>query len=196
MTSSVELPLEPQLEQYIRQFEDAKATIRELTAGLTEEQFNQRPSQDSWSVGEVVDHLCILAKLVLQRMEERIEYGRKKGILKPGPYRYDWLSRFAIKLVGKPAPNKKKRRLPAPKIYVPGRTMAMTSKIEEFVNVQDTLGDCARRANGLNIAKIKVASPETILVRISIGGWLEAIASHQLRHFDQIRNVRAALGVK
>lgn len=187
--------LEPQLAQYIQQFEDAKTTIHDLTAGLTEEQFNQRPSPKSWSVGEVIDHLCILAKLVIQGMDERIDYGRTMGLLKAGPYRYDWLSRLAVKLVGKPAPNKKKLRLPAPKVYVPGRTMEMRSKIEEFVEVQDALIACVRRANGLDIAKIKVASPETSLIRISIGGWFESIASHQLRHFDQIHNVRSTLGI-
>jgi hypothetical protein len=195
MASGSEQPLEPQLAQYIVQFEDAKATVRTLLEGLTNEQFNQRPTEDSWSAGEIVDHLCILSKLMLPRLDERAKHGRSNGLLKTGPFRYDFMSRFFITLVGKPAPDKKKRKLSAPKMYHPGRALEMQPKVDEFVRVQDDLIACARSANGLNLARIKVSSPVTFLIRISLGGWFEALAGHQLRHFDQIRNVRATLGV-
>ena len=51
------------LQEYYRQVEGIKEDAIYLARGLSEPQFNWRPSPEKWSIGECLEHLNVTARL-------------------------------------------------------------------------------------------------------------------------------------
>jgi hypothetical protein len=51
------------------------------------------------------------------------------------------------------------------------------------------------RAEGLDLARIKVATPISRFLKISLGAMFEQAAAHERRHIEQARRVREKLPV-
>ncbi|MDZ4859417.1 MAG: DinB family protein [Candidatus Hydrogenedentes bacterium] len=181
-----------QLQRYIEHFLSARDRIDVLIAGLTFETFNQRPASGGWSIAEVVDHLCILGEMLLPRIDVAIDEAGVRGWRGNGPFRYPFLSRLFIKSVGPLTPNKR-GKMKAPKIFAPSTDQALDGLVERFRALQDKLVVRCRAADGINLRKPSFASPASPLIRVRLGAWIEAIAMHQLRHFQQIDDIRASL---
>ena len=58
--------MNPQLEEYRQQFERIASEAQELTAGLTEAQFNWRPAPDQWSIEECLAHLTAVGQVEVE----------------------------------------------------------------------------------------------------------------------------------
>lgn len=183
-----------QLQSYVEHFDDARARVIALTADLNDESFNRRPPSCGWSTGEVIDHLCVLGELMLPRFDIGIAEARTRGWNSDGPFRYPYFSRWFIRAVGPLKPGKR-GKMKAPKMYLPRPDLNMPEVLARFDGLQTGLITRCERANGLDIARVSIASPVTRLIRVRLGAWIEAIAAHQLRHFEQIRDMRKAIGL-
>ncbi|HRK36147.1 MAG TPA: DinB family protein [Candidatus Hydrogenedentes bacterium] len=182
-----------QLLAYIQYFTEARARVRELTSDLTDDTFNQRPASGAWSIAENIDHLCVIGELLLPRIDVGIDEARIRKWHGDGPFRYPLLSRIFLKSVG-PLPASGRGKAKSPKIYVPTPNHALESTVARFVTLQDSLIVRCKAADGLDLRKPALASPVSPLIRLRLGAWIEAIALHQLRHFQQIEGVREAIG--
>lgn len=185
---------EPQLQQCIDLFSAAQPTASQICGDLSEEQFNWRAHPGEWSVGQCIDHLTKLGNIVLPHLAQAVDEGRAHGPFGKGPFTYNLFSRFFVKAVG-PRKNLAKGRTKAPAIYVPDKAHEPVATLDAFISLQRELIACAQKADGLHLKRIKVASPVTRLIRVSLGAWFEALALHQLRHFEQANDVRAKMGL-
>ena len=182
------LSFPPELQDRQRQFSEAKETARALAGGLTDEQFNWRPEPGRWSIAECLDHLNTTGSKLLPGMDAAIERARERERTGSGPFRYGWLSRWFIR-ANAPLPADGKG-MKTPKLYKPTADQLVGRVLPAFVELQDQLIERLRAANGLDLARVKVASPVTKLLRISLGAWFAATAAHQERHLEQARRVR------
>lgn len=182
----------PELEERLNEFQSARHEIVELVAGLDDAQFNRRPHPTRWSIAECVGHLVVVGRRVIPRMDTAIVRGRGQGRTADGPFRYGFFEKWFARSMGTVPP---RRRFKAPGIYVPPRRedWKIPQAVEEFTALQDKFGDVVRSADGLHLARIKVTSPVTRLVRLSLGQWLAGLAGHQRRHLWQARQVKTEL---
>jgi hypothetical protein len=60
---------------------------------------------------------------------------------------------------------------------------------ERFLHTQRELLRMASEAEGLDLARVKVASPANRLLRLSMGIWFAATVAHAQRHFEQAARV-------
>lgn len=178
----------PELEQRQRQFETAKAEVRTLTDGLSDAQFNWRPAPGRWSIAECLDHLNVTGSKLLPGMDAAITRARERGQTASGPFQYGWLARWFIRGTG-PIPSSGKG-MKGPKLYAPKPEQPIGRVLPTFVELQDQLIARLHAANGLDLTRIKVASPVSTLLRLSLGAWFQATAGHQERHLNQARRVR------
>jgi hypothetical protein len=186
------VPDSSQLQTYRTQFAEAKQTVQSLTAGLSDDQFNQAPASGKWSVGQCLDHLNEAGGLLVPRLEAAIERAQREGPFAEGPFRYGIFSRWFIRMM-EPGSSMK---LPAPSGYTPAPEPLDPEAVgTAFAALQDRLIACTERADGLDLRRIRVGSPLASWVRLSLGAWLEATAAHQRRHLQQARRVLQAIDV-
>lgn len=184
-----------QLKRYIGEYETARSEVRALVDGLDDKKFNLRPDPDSWSVAECIDHLCVLGNLLLPRLDAGIQRARVKGWRSDGPFRYGLFSTMFIRMVGPLRTTGSRRgKVAAPRLYRPSSaTHDVNTLVTKFETLQDELIERAKAADGLDIARVRIESPVSVLIRIRLGAWFEAIAAHQFRHIEQAKRAKAVV---
>lgn len=175
-----------ELEDYRRQFEDAKREARELLEGLCDAQFNWRPAPGAWSIGECLAHLNVAGQFYLPRIDRSIREARAAGQTAEGPFRYGPLQRLFVRGIEPPA----RLKFKAPKIFTPMPEHLASVIAPAFENLQNQYIERLHAARGLHLGRVKLASPVTRLLRISLGQVFPFMAAHQRRHLWQARRVR------
>ncbi len=183
-----------ELETRQREFEAAKGQLRDLLVGLSDETFSRRADERRWSMAECVDHLIVIGEKLIPRMQSAISAAREKGWRAEGPFRYSRLSAWFVRQMGdEPLPPR--GRFKTPRLYLPppGRAISVADALRGFTELQERFVAVARSADGLDLARIKVASPVTRLLRLSLGQWFRALSGHQRRHLWQAAQVKTQL---
>jgi hypothetical protein len=180
----------PEIERLLYQAGVVKMDARGLTSTLTEEQFQWKPSPEFWSVGECFDHLNATNRLWLPLLEEAVERGRAKGLLGEGPFVYGWFSRWLLARTEPPP----KSRFRAPSHLRPAGSRPAAEVMGEFVELHGRLESLLRAADGLDLARIRVASPGLRWLRHSLGISFWLLLAHDRRHIYQAREVCKTAG--
>jgi hypothetical protein len=175
-----------ELEECQKQFEQVSVQAKDLTAGLTEAQFNWRPDPQEWSIEECLAHLTIVGQHEIRLIETAIQDGRTRGVTGKGPFRYGWLERTIVRQTEPPV----RRKFSSPRRFRPLHGQPVTAILPTFLHVQRQFGDLTAQAEGLDLARVKVPTPMTRLLKLSLGMTLAQAAAHERRHLEQARRVR------
>jgi len=178
-----------ELEEYQQQIENIKAEARELTLGLSESQFNWRPAPDEWSIEECLSHLTMVGQWELRAIEQAVERGRAGGVTGTGPFSYGPVERFIVDMTQPPV----RAKLPDPRRFVPLHGQPVTAILPTFLHVQSMFQLQMQRAEGLDLARVKVPTPISRLMRLSLGATFAQATAHESRHLEQARRVREKL---
>lgn len=179
-----------QLEQFRHQIQKIQSQAEDLTRGLTEAQFNWRPVPDHWSIEECLAHLTIVGQWEVRAIEEAIDDGRSRGLTANGPFRYGSIDRLIVDLSGPGADGRPRLRLPAPRHFIPVHGQPITAVVPTFRHLQRQLGIQLDRAEGLDLARVKVKTPISRVLRLSLGMMFAQIIAHEQRHIVQAQRVR------
>src|SRR3989442_4469217 len=179
-----------ELAGYLQQIEAAKREAATFLAGMTDAQFNWRPSPERWSIGQCFDHLNVSVRTALPAFDRAIAAARVRGRLSPGPFRYGWFARWMVGSMEPPV----KRRQGTFKILRPAVEVPLAPTLAEFRSMRDQLAERARSADGLDLRRVRVVSPVFRLLRLPLGAYFAFVLAHDRRHLWQARNLGAALG--
>jgi hypothetical protein len=179
----------PELEQYRQQFEQIASQAQGLAAGLTEAQFNWRPSPDQWSIEECLSHLTMVGQAELLSIEAAIDLAKARGMTGSGAFEYPIWERFILRETEPPV----RHAMPAPKRFIPLHGQPITGILPTFLHVQRNFGIQIERADGLDLRRVKVPTPIMSLLKLSLGSSLAQAAAHERRHIAQARRVRERL---
>jgi hypothetical protein len=179
----------PQIELYRRQFEQIQQLASDVTAQLNEVRFNWRPSPSEWSIEECLSHLVMVGQWEIRALEEAIARGRERGLTGPGPFEFGAVDRFIVHQTEPPV----RHALPTTSRFVPLHGQPVTAVMPTFYHVQSQLILLLERADGLDLRKVKVSTPISRLLKLSLGAMFAQIAAHERRHLDQARRVREKL---
>jgi hypothetical protein len=167
--------------------------LHALLDGLSDDAFNTKPGETRWSAGECVVHLNKIAKGYLPKMEAAVAVpDAPRG---EGPFHYGWLSRLFISSV---TPGS--RNLPTAGAMKPPEADGLRSDVDRQRAVGRFDADIGRylavidAADGLDLARIKIASPFLSVLRLPLGAFLDAMGQHSLRHVLQAERAVAATG--
>jgi hypothetical protein len=152
---------------------------------LTEEQLNWRTEPGSWSPGECVLHVNVSNRLFLDAIERRIQSARERGLLRDGPFRYGWLGRWFVRELEPPA----RRSMRAPRIFRPQPRRAGASDVAELGRLLERAIAAMHAAKGVDLARVRVPSPVTALIRWQLGTAFQIIVAHTDRHLQQAERV-------
>lgn len=176
----------PDLQEYARQIEAVNKDAGDLIAGLSETQFNWVPAPGQWSISECLDHLNVTNRKLIKPLRDAINDARSKGLTSRGPFRHGWLVNKIVRSLEPPV----KRKFKAPAIFRPRPEMSVAEVAGDFFAVQDEVLQLIREANGIHLARVKIASPVSRLLKYSLGQAFDLIATHERRHLWQARQVK------
>lgn len=179
-----------QTEEYSAAFREIRESGVRLLEDLRDDQLNWNPAPDRWSVGECVDHLVVTGGLLLPALEAAIASGRTRGLTSDGPFSYGWPGRMFIESM-QPGSRFKSKTL---RLYTPACTHEREELSSRFAGLQEGFLKALRESDGLDLARIRVASPANRLLRFCLGVWYEVTIAHERRHLAQAAVVRAAEG--
>jgi len=187
--TSVKQALSEELRDYYEQFDNLKEDALELSVTLTNTQFNWRPSSKHWSISECLAHLNVVDGLDVPAVREAIDSGIAAGLTGKGPFRYGFLSRQFVRFSEPPA----KVKFKAPKVYKHPSDRPKEEVLPEFVAIHDQLMELIVKANGLDLARIRVGT-QFPHVKFSLGQRFALLAAHDRRHLRQAWEVRRRAG--
>ena len=140
-------------------------------------------------MAECIDHLVMVGTIMNRSIDEGIQKAEERGLKSDGPFKYGALGNWFVRAVSG-SERGRKRKLKAPSIYTPTSEHSISRLDAAFNDLQDAFVDRVQRANGLDLARVKIPSAVTRLIRLSLGQWLALLAGHQERHLLQADKVR------
>jgi hypothetical protein len=162
---------------------------RSLTAGLSDDQFNWKPSPERWSIAQCIKHLVLTGSIAANQQKAAIARLAQAGRRSDGPYTYGGISaKMGNMLMGGVEPPVVKRFKTAKKVY-PAEHHSRDALVGEFLEVYEELEHLIGRAKGLDLGAASVGLPVP-LFRMKLGQSLPFELAHARRHLWQARQVR------
>ena len=180
--------LQPEIRDYLRQFEEAIEGAQHLVEGLSREQLEWKEGPDRWSIAECLSHLNVTADQYYPAIDRSMRRARERELLGKGPFRHGFLMNRFIAML-EPPPG---RSFKAPRNFKP-RARNLANEIGIFFAHQEAIMKRVRQADGLDLARVKLVSPVSRWLRMSLGQCFALLAAHQRRNLWQSARVREAL---
>lgn len=160
-------------------------TAKRLLAGLANEQLNWQPAPGSWSVGQCLEHLCMMNEVYLPPIsaafKERLDCPVEQ--ITPG-----WFGSWFVRNFAEPTSG---RRVRAPAKIRPASHVEV-SVLDRFLSGNQSCRDIIVRAASKNVNRIRFWNPFIPGLRFTVGTGLEIIVRHERRHLLQAERVRDA----
>jgi hypothetical protein len=169
-----------------QQYKQLQSELLAIVEPLTVEQWNWRPAPREWSIAQCVDHINTVNSLVVPRLEEAVRLAAEQGMRAPGPFRYPLFDRLFVFALEPGMPLKQQ----APELYRPSASVSQEAAWQQFIQLQARLVSAAHQSHGLDLVRVKIASPVSSLMRFSLGTWLAAMINHEANHIQQAARVR------
>jgi hypothetical protein len=175
-------------------FTQAKNTAEALVTNVSNEVFLQKPAEDKWCMGEILNHLTQTGNEYLPQI--------KKGLNKPdedlrkgsGPFKPNFLFRWFI---GQVSPENR-RKLPTVAAFEPieGPEMNKKDVLNGFLKLQDEFIHILKKAKleQLDLDRIKTKNPIVKFVPMSLTSCFAIQEAHQRRHFEQMQELKTRFG--
>jgi hypothetical protein len=174
-----------ELEDYRRQCRAVIDDAQRLFSSLNDEQFNWSWQPGVWSIAQCFDHLNVTGKIYGTTIDEKIAEARSQQRFSKGPFRRSWLDRLFAGAVEPPV----KVKVKAPKVFTPQASKPMDLVSQEFILLQEHFLNRLQNANGLDLTRIKIASPVTSLLKMTLLGVFGLVLAHERRHLWQAQQI-------
>ncbi len=175
------------------ELEAVSRDAEELAVTLCGAQWNWRSSPAKWSIGQCFEHLAITDRLYAGKIREAIRGGRAGNRTSGGPFHYNWFDRLFVWAVAPPV----YVRFPAPPMFRPApepRDVPRQATLAAYLEGNLALRRLAGEAEGLDLAGIRIVSPASTTVKLSLGAAFRTMAAHSRRHLAQARKITTLEG--
>lgn len=177
-----------------RLLEKLAADVRELLLKteklkpLADAQLREKPSENAWSVGEVIAHLNYYARFYIQAMEEQLDGHRTQpqAYFKPGLF-----GNYFTRIIGPSPDGEVRNKMTTPRDARPSAPDELDPQAElsEFINHQHDLLNLLKLAASADLGRIRVPISISRFIRLKLGDTFRFIIAHEQRHFQQIARV-------
>ncbi len=146
------------------------------------------PPAGGWSIGQVLEHLTVVADSYLTPMRRAIDNALDDAGTAGDPL---WRPSFAGWWMARAL--RAPRKLPAPRSYVPP-VEPRPNVLDEFRARQQDYAMLLQRARPLEWTRVRIGSPVVRLIRFNLGDCFTIGVVHARRHLGQIERIRAEPG--
>jgi hypothetical protein len=183
----------PLLRGFLEQLAFIRRETEALTGGIPDARFNWVPGPGRWSVSQVVNHLNVAGRDYLERIAPLLADARARGVRDRGDYKPSWVGGLMVRSMEPPP----RRRFKVPKIWAPaeaGPALDRAAELRRLDALHDAIEAQIRAAGGLDLRRIRIASPVSPLIRMNVGDALNLVLTHERRHLYQLRRITEEAG--
>ncbi|MGN7866317.1 DinB family protein [Chryseobacterium sp. 22458] len=155
----------------------------EILISKTHEELNIRPSSDSWSILECLEHLNRYGDFYIPEIKDKITASdtTPQPFFKPG-----MLGNYFAKSM---LPKEKLNKMKTLKAMNPIHSQLNKEVVEEFIRQQKQLLELLEKAGNVDLQKIKTGISISKLIRLKLGDTFRFVIYHNERHVVQAKRV-------
>jgi hypothetical protein len=176
------------IQRIIQRINEADERVKDKFSGLTHAQLNWKPSPESWSIGQCLDHLiisdCTYFPVLRSIMNKQYEMSRWE---KWSPF-----SGFLGKMLANQLQENAVKKLNAPRMFLPAESNIDPGVLDRFHKHLDTLRNCITGCQHADLDKTHITSPAIKFVTFSLRNAITILAQHEHRHINQAISVKNA----
>lgn len=140
---------------------------------------------DSWSIGQLFEHLVLYSDSYFSKMRGRIFDAHAPHTV--AETQVEWepslMGWMMVKRLRSP------RSMPAARALAPGQAQRLEI-VNAFIQRQATLTSLLRASAALHWNRVRVVSPVNALVRMNLGDAFQVLIVHAQRHIGQMSQLR------
>jgi hypothetical protein len=152
---------------------------------LSEKQINWKPSVESWSIAECIDHLLVTNKIYLDEFERQFAQKQIRCNITIERVKNKFLARIIIKSVNP----KNIKRVKTFSVFNPSSSFYKLDVIDKYAKLQDDFVNLITKYKDLNLNKYSMSSPAAKIIKENFCDVLEIIRLHDRRHFNQATRI-------
>lgn len=165
---------------------EAKQKVKNEFSQLSFVQLNWKPNQESWSIGQCLDHLIVADCLYFPVLKKITEGHYEMNFWET----WNPFSGFLGKALATQVQEKPKKKLLAPVLFLPSQSDINQEIMERFHKHLDSLLEYITGCSKLNIDKIHITSPASKLITYSLRNAFQLLIQHEHRHINQAIKVK------
>ncbi len=174
------------IQQVFTRSREAADRAREEFASLSATQLNWKPAAESWSIGQCLDHLIISDSLYFPSFKKMAAGNYKMSFWQNwNPFS----GLFARMLISQVA-EKVKKKLKAPRVFIPSAETVDPTVHDRFQKHLDTLSGYIRECRNIDLDKTHITSPVSKFVTYSLRSALLILVQHEHRHINQAMRLK------
>lgn len=151
----------------------------------TEEQLNWQPKRGKWSILQCMQHLNQACEGYIDRTEQQLIKAAKENGLATAPYRITLGGRLMVFAVDP----KSNLKIPAPGNFQPKQRHYTKTVLADFRQLLLKIQELLVQAEPYNLNTLKIKSPLSSLLILSVGDVFEVLTLHITRHLKQAQAV-------
>jgi len=178
------------IQKMISKAREAGEKVTAELSTLNSEQLNWKPGEESWSIGQCLDHLIISDCLYFPVFKKITEGKHEMSFWE------NWspLSGLFGKMLVTQMDENPRKKLNAPSIFTPAESKIDMGVMERFHKHLDTLIEFTAGFSRVDIDKTHITSPVSKVVTYSLRKAISILMQHEHRHINQAIKVKAAKG--
>lgn len=162
--------------------EDAHALID----AYSDVQRSWKPNATTWSIDQCFEHLAIAGELYAPAITQA--FSTHSAATNSAPFKPTWFGKLFLKFV-RPDGRVKIKTLP---VFRPTSPAAVDSEaLDRFWKQHEAIGQYLYRADGYALNTIKITSPASSLVKLTLGEVMTMLVWHEKRHVRQAQRLIA-----
>jgi len=169
----------PSLSDIAENLNRAQSQLLSAADAVPVDQWKTRPAIDRWSAGELVAHLSAIERAIL---------GRADRLLQKPPKSVPFYKRFHVPMA---LVESRVIRRKAPEALEPQIISEKEEMLAELRGVRERTLAFIEETRGRDLSRYNMAHP--LLGNLNAYDWLQFIASHEIRHTKQMREIAASL---
>jgi hypothetical protein len=160
---------------------NARAALCDEVRGLSEAKLAFRPAPGRWSIGEILDHLCLAERAMTRSISRILQHAAGLGrIAEPGSMDMP-VTGIDLDLYNRPAG--------APESVLPSPDRPLERLLTGLEESRERLQEVTKRAEGRVIGNVTL--PHFQLGELNFYQWLAVQGAHEAKHVAQIRRIKA-----
>jgi hypothetical protein len=173
------------LAEIVEYLDTSRAALLDAVNAVPPERRDQRPTPETWSVAEILDHLYKVEAGSANLLARRIARAKEAGLAAERETSSLLACMDAYRI------EDRTRKLAAPEIVRPRADVPAAAALAELVAVRAALLDTLREADGYDLTQVTATHP--VLGEINLYQWAVFLGKHELRHVAQVRATHEAL---
>jgi uncharacterized damage-inducible protein DinB len=173
------------LAEIVQYVDDRRVDLESTACRLPYARWHDRPSDDSWSVAQVFDHLQLSESGIARLLAKRIARAKEAGL---GPEQSDESMMRSLDFF--PVVDGPKRQ--APEIVVPRGDLRAPDVHDALRQSRADLHAALQSGDGLALGEVTATHPA--LGVINVYQWVLFVGQHEARHTRQVAEIVRRLG--